>query len=214
VVTLCGCLLQSGGESPFKGHETSGGSVREKEALSALHWLREVLDPERSVVFLNTDSVPALESRAGDEAAGGGVLSNQIEAELVCQITGNYLYTVNGVISLRAAADDVNSYKTGSCCAAWILLTWASSRPTARKSSSSAASWPRYPLASVVSLRERVSTRACSGDTDQRRDRRRHRDPHRRQVPRPGQGLHHRIFSSLQRGEEGTLADLSPTWRL
>lgn len=64
--------------------------MREKEeALSALHWLREVLDPERSVVFLNTDSVPALESRAGDEAAGGGVLSNQIEAELVCQITGN-----------------------------------------------------------------------------------------------------------------------------
>jgi hypothetical protein len=83
--------VQSGGESPLKGHEPSGdGSLREKEALSALHWLREVLDPERSVVFLNTDSVPALESRAGDEAAGGGVLSNQIEAELVCQITGNF----------------------------------------------------------------------------------------------------------------------------
>jgi hypothetical protein len=59
----------------------------------ALHWLRQALDPERSVVFLNTDSVPAPESRTGDEAAGSGVLSNQIEATLVCQIAGSFLLT-------------------------------------------------------------------------------------------------------------------------
>lgn len=61
--------------------------MREKEAIYSLDWLRQAIDPQRTVIFLDTDSVPAPESRASDDG-NTGVLSNQIEAQLVYRITG------------------------------------------------------------------------------------------------------------------------------
>lgn len=61
--------------------------MREKEAMFALHWLRQAVDPDRSVIFLDTDLVPAPEARAS--ADGSSVLSNKTEAQLVFQITGD-----------------------------------------------------------------------------------------------------------------------------
>lgn len=44
-------------------------------------WLRRLLDENCKAVFVNTDAVPARESRAGD------LIQNEIEAELVRQVT-------------------------------------------------------------------------------------------------------------------------------
>lgn len=48
-------------------------------------WLREVLNPEAPVLFLNTESVPALESRNGD------VIENHAEARLVFLLVAGLL---------------------------------------------------------------------------------------------------------------------------
>ncbi|CAG8593896.1 4276_t:CDS:10 [Paraglomus brasilianum] len=44
-------------------------------------WLRQLVSPERRAVFVDTDSVPAFDSRTGD------VVHNEIEAQLVYQVT-------------------------------------------------------------------------------------------------------------------------------
>ncbi|KAJ3036787.1 Tripartite DNA replication factor [Rhizophlyctis rosea] len=48
-------------------------------------WVREVIDPRRSVVFVDTDGIPALESRPGD------LVQNDIEAELVHQVVSTLI---------------------------------------------------------------------------------------------------------------------------
>ncbi|KAJ3182151.1 Tripartite DNA replication factor [Gaertneriomyces sp. JEL0708] len=61
-------------------------------------WLRQLIEPNRKVVFVNTDSVPAAESRPGD------LVQNEVEAALVHQTVEALIYagveeTALGVIS-------------------------------------------------------------------------------------------------------------------
>ncbi|KAF8581905.1 Dna2-domain-containing protein [Ramaria rubella] len=61
-----------------------------RRALDALHvgtcriggcWLEKLLDENCKAVFVNTDEIPAKESRVGD------LVQNELEAKLVCQVT-------------------------------------------------------------------------------------------------------------------------------
>lgn len=85
--------------------------LKEKKALGPFHsistqcsginkcWLKDLLDPTRRVVFVDTDFVPSKESRIGD------LVQNEVEAQLVAQlvkalILGGVEESQIGIISL------------------------------------------------------------------------------------------------------------------
>ncbi|KAI0056156.1 Dna2-domain-containing protein [Artomyces pyxidatus] len=50
-------------------------------------WMEQLMDPHAKAVFINTDRLPALDSRVGD------LVQNTLEATLVCQIVETLLYS-------------------------------------------------------------------------------------------------------------------------
>lgn len=73
-------------------------NLRHPSALSNFHvassmecagvkcWLRDLLDSQRRVVFVDTDSVPAKESRVGE------LVQNEVEAKLVAQVSSFFFF--------------------------------------------------------------------------------------------------------------------------
>lgn len=45
-----------------------------------INWIEKVLDPQRKVIFINTDGIPALDSKVAE------MIINEIEADLVSQV--------------------------------------------------------------------------------------------------------------------------------